>query len=281
MKAQYSILANSLPRGGPFLLTSALRLLGYHKYNRAEQCQTPPAFNYLEAKKALQGREVAAGDAHIAISPFAPCYVEASIMRDWLGVLHADEFIMAHIAHTQGLSQALQGLPCRHIAIIRDPRALLLSLLFDTHPMPRFLIQPFAQLSASEQLEFMLQGGEVPHADMVLQPFAQMYRSMLAWQYTSDCLLVYFEDLVGPQGGGSHVQQLCALAEIADFLELEFDDAIAERLAEINDPSIPSFRLDQLAQWEAQLGTEIVERVLVECDALAEEAGYSTLLQDY
>jgi len=274
MNLAISVLANSLPRGGPFLLSSALRILGYRKYSGADVHGTPAAFNYLEAQKALQGRQTAPGDNMIGISPFAPCYVEQAMMRDWLSVLAGDEYIMAHIPWSSVLSSAMAGLACRHVTIIRDPRALLLSLLFDTHPMPRFLIESFVVLSPEEQLNFMLSGGDVPQAGLTLKSFAQMYRSMLAWLNAPDCLVVRFEDLAGSQGGGSREQQRDTVRQMAAFLGLPVDELVDSKLSEIHDPSVATFRLDQMDDWENEVGRNIVEQVLAACGTLVCEAGY-------
>lgn len=277
MKPGVSVLANSLPRGGSFLLASALQLLGYHKYAGAEQYHTPAAFNYLEAKKALGDRQTRAGDQMIGVSPFAPCYLEQHLVHDWLGRLAKDEYIPAHIPWSPALPDALEGLQCRHIIILRDPRALLLSLLFDTHPMPRFLIEPFATLSPQAQLDFMLTGGEVPQAGMTLQPFAEVYRSMLAWQNAPDCLVVRYEALAGLTGGGSRERQLHCLQHMAAFLELPMDASLEQHLDSISDPGLPAFRQDQVAEWQYTVGKPLVEQVMDACEPLAHAAGYEEL----
>lgn len=268
IKPEISVLANSLPRGGPFLLSSALALLGYQKYAGSDIHGTPAAFNYREAKKALKGKKTKAGENMIGISPFAPCYVDQALMHDWLTILASDEYIMAHIPVSTALSVAMKGVNNRHIVIIRDPRSLLLSLLFDTHPMPRFLMEPFAQLSAEEQLNFMLSGGQVPQSGMVLKPFAEMYHSMMSWLDRTDCLVVRFEDLVGPRGGGSRDKQRNVLKNMATYLDLMTDEMLFDRLDDINDPSSTTFRLDQMKYWEKEVGEKIVEQVLVSCEPL-------------
>lgn len=266
-KPTISVLANSLPRGGPFLLGSALQLLGYRKYakvedNALEDDTSPSAFNYLEAKIALNGRKTQAGEGMVGISPFSPCHLEQSLVQDCLSRLANDEYIPAHIPWTPALPAALEESNCRHIMIIRDPRSLLLSLLFDTHPMPRFLIEPFASMSPETQLEFMLSGGKVPQSEMVLQPFVDVFNSMQAWQDSASCLIVRFEDLAGPQSGGSSQQQNDTLAKISAFLDLPIRAFSDQQLETIKDPSIPTFRLDQMDSWNKVVSNRIIERVL-------------------
>jgi hypothetical protein len=276
-----SVLANSLPRGGPFLLGSALQCLGYRKYVKADTDNSPAAFNYLEARQALQQHPPQTGKDLIGISPFAPCYAEPALMAAWLSGVQRDEYIPAHIPWSPALPAVMPEVNCRHIVILRDPRALLLSLLFDSHPMPRFLIRPFAAMSAEAQLEFMLSGGAVAESEMTLQAFASVYRSMLKWQDCAGCLVVRYEDLSGPQGGGSQQQQWAALQQMAAFLDLPVltrDTSTPARLATITDPSVGVFRTDQAAQWSDTVGEKLVKRVMHGCQALAEEAGYGELL---
>lgn len=289
-KPTISVLANSLPRGGPFLLGSALHYLGYQKYIKAEDDHhLPAAFNYLEAQKALQHHTPKIGNDLIGISPFAPCYVESPLMADWLSKLQRNEYIPAHIPWSPALPAVTSEMRCRHIVILRDPRSLLLSLLFDTHPMPRFLIEPFAAMSPKEQLNFMLSGGEVPQSKMTLQAFTSVYRSMLKWQEAAGCLVVRYEDLCGPSGGGSHQQQWTVLQQMAAFLELPMlttDDSstepmtklVTDRLAMISDPSVATFRTDQAAQWKKSVDERLIEQVIDTCQVLADEAGYGELL---
>lgn len=280
MSPTISVLANSLPRGGPFLLGSALQLLGYQKYAGVECDNSIAAFNYLEAQKTLAGRQTQAGENMIGVSPFSPCYLEQTLVRKSLSHLAHNEYIPAHIPWSPALSGAMRGLNCRHIAILRDPRALLLSLLFDTHPMPRFLIKPFETMSAETQLALMLDGGSVPQSEMTLQAFHDVYLSMLSWQNAENCLIVRYEDLSGPKGGGSHQQQQEALQQIASFLDLPMHESMNshEQLAMITDPSVPVFRTDQAAQWETNIDRTLVERVVDSCKPLAQAAGYGEIV---
>lgn len=275
MRPEFSVLANSMPRGGPFLLTSALQLLGYRKYAGADRHGTPAAFNYQEAIKALQGRPGQPGEGMVGISPFAPCYVGQARMHEWLSVLAGDEYIMAHLPLSAALPVALQGLNCRHLVIIRDPRSLLLSLLFDTHPMPRFLIEPFAGLPHEQQLNFMLSGGTVPGSEMTLSGFAEVYRSMSAWLDRPDCLVVRFENLIGLNGGGSLERQQTELEKMAAFLELDIDTPIYERLDTIDDTSLTLCRNGYRDNWETVVSNEIIERIAAVCEPLTVEAGYT------
>ena len=120
----------------------------------------------------------------------------------------------------------------------------------------------------------MLSGGEVPQAGLTLQPFADVYRSMLNWQDSPHCLIVRYEDLAGPRGGGSSEQQWQSLQAITDFLGLPLDTQLREQLDTITDPSVPVFRPDQSTNWHSTVDMTLIDRTMSECAELAQAAGY-------
>lgn len=268
------VLANSLPRGGPFLLASALDLLGYRRFSGA--ANTPRALNYLEAKKALQ-QGVPAADTPdaIGVSLFAPLEASPATVQRWLTTVANGEYIMGHMPYSPRLQSVMADLQYRQVVIVRDPRALLLALICDEQVMPRFLAADFATLSPLQQVERMWEGGYLPQADVTIQPFAAVYRSMLAWRDQPATLLMRFEELIGPPGGGSLVQQQQALARLATFLGLSVDEAQMARVEQIADPSAHTFSLSQKALWPTRGAPEAVEFVEHRCAMLREEAGYS------
>lgn len=262
------IFANSFPRGGPFLLSSTLELLGHTKYAGGDG--VPSAYNFKQAQAAVAGREIVSADSPtaVAIGPFAPVYADASWMQTWLDVLpRNDLYIMGHIPHCAAISTVLSELEYKHVLIIRDPRTLLLALLYDTHVMPRFLIEPFSALTSAEQLDFMWAGGEV--ANVTLRGFAAVYHSMVAWQDDPTCCVVRMEALGGMQGVA---QQHQTVTQIADYLDLPAPPV--ENLSAIADPTAQSFRTDATARWADYVDHKLIEKVCDLCADLAVNAGY-------
>ncbi len=266
------LFANSFPRGGPFLLSSTLEMLGYTKYGGGDG--VPSAYNFKQAQAATMGREVISADSPtaVAIGPFAPFYADASWMHAWLDVLpRNDLYIMGHVPHCMAVSTVLNELDYKHVLIIRDPRTLLLALLYDTHVMPRFLIEPFSALTSAEQLTFMWSGGEM--ANVTLRGFAAVYRSMVAWQDDRTCCVVRMEALGGMQGVA---QQHQTVIQIADYLDLPTPPV--ENLSAIKDPTAHSFRTDALEKWEDYVDRELIEKACDLCADLAANAGYEDLI---
>lgn len=274
MTLQHRVLANSLPCGGPFLLASALDLLGCHKFTG--NAGTPRALNYLEAKNALaQESPTPASAATIGVSLFAPLSASPATINRWLAAVAPGDYLMGHMPWSAPLQEVMTDLAVRHVIILRDPRALLLALLFGDELMPRFLKADFAGLAPLQQIERMWLGDHLPQANVTLQPFATVYRSMVAWREQPNSLLVRFEDLVSPQAGGDRCRQQHVLKQIADFLEVTVNDAQLTAVDTIADPSSHTFPLGQKALWPQVVTPAVVAFAEENCAVLCQEAGYA------
>jgi hypothetical protein len=286
MTVQSRVLANSLPRGGPFLLATALDLLGYRRF--AGTADTPRALNYQDAKNALAKEPPvadpsteftlrneglrASNSTTIGVSPFAPLSASPATVRRWLTQVTIGEYIMGHMPWSAPLQDILTDLNYRHVVIVRDPRALLLALVFHAEVMPRFLATDFAPMSPLHQVEKMWNGGTLEQAGLTLQPFATVYRSLLAWRDLPNTILIRFEDLVPQQFGGSIAQQNQVLAQLAEFLNQ--DIALPTQDNQITDATANTFSLSQRATWANQVGAQAVGYVEQQCASLAQDAGY-------
>ncbi len=266
------VLGNSLPRGGSALLVAIIEGAGYGEHQPTGA--TPRALNYLEAKQALNGlRGGENHEAKIGVSPFAPWYAEPAIFRHWLDAVAPHRFIFGHLPYSRALDPLLGELGFRHLLILRDPVDILTSLVFDGEIMPRFLTSDLSPLSLDERLGFMIQGGHAAKANATLAPFAEIYRSMLAWRDDAHCLAVRFEALVGDHGADAQRRELAA---IADHLGLE---SLEHLLAPLNDPAAPwsaQAREAQRAHWQAAATQAQRERIRLACRAIREEADYLT-----
>ena len=275
------ILVNSLPKSGTHLLTRAVELFGYHDYaeniKKSEQ-KTPVNFDYREVKNALNQTSLKAQGA-ISIGSLSPLYVSPSVFQQWLEPVQPKEYIVGHISYSPSLFPLLTDLNYRHLFIIRDPRAVLPSLLsFILNPqgIPKkhFLEADLKQMSQDQRLDFILEGGYAAKAATTVKSFAQVYRDMLNWRKESSCLIIRFEELVGELGGGSKEKQKQAVKNIATYLQHPFDDRIINKLDTIYNPSSPTFRLGQVNSWKSSMPPKTIERLTAYCEPLWQEAGY-------
>ena len=188
-------------------------------------------------------------------------------------------YVIGHVAWTPALSPMLADLYYHHLFIIRDPRAVVVSLMafiLDTGgmPHPHFLRADFALMSPKQRLDFILAGGNAPQAGVAVKGFAEVYRTMLAWRNDPTCLVVRFEDLVGYHGGGSAERQQAVIRRIAAHLDLPFNETIADHIDTIYSPTARTYRIGRIDGWKESLDAENLARLTAFCKPLCLEAGY-------
>lgn len=276
------LFVNSLPKSGTHLLAKAAELFGYREHfdpnNLDDPARvTPIFFNYREVKDDLArqrgtGQAGQKGDEGIYVGTLTPVYAGVGDFRRWFNGLATGRYVLGHVGYSPALGPLLRECGVAHLFIIRDPQAVvasLLSFILDTRGMPRphFLEADFRQLSPAQRLDLLLAGGYAPIAGVEVTPFAQVYRTMAGWRNDPDCLVVNFEDLVGPQGGGTAERQRAAGERIAAHLGLPFA-AVADRFGEIYSPASRTFREGQVSGWQADLDPESLEKLRRYCEPL-------------
>jgi len=276
------VLVNSLPKSGTHLLSRSVELFGYRDYYEAKLKDMPRFLNYRDVRYAMVKRQkpsVKTDEPSICVGSQTPLYVSPVIFREWLEVVKPREYIVGHISYSPGLVPILKELNYHHVFIIRNPQAViasLLSFILDPRGMPKrhFLESDFRDMAPEQRLNFILEGGYAPQAGVAVKSFAQVYRNMLAWRNDPDCLVITFEELVGEHGGGDNEKQKRAVRKIADHLGIPFDANIADGLKKIYNPSSPTFRIGQIDSWKHSMDPEAVNRVSEYCEPLCRESGY-------
>jgi Sulfotransferase domain len=278
------VFINSLPKSGTHLLMKAVELFAYQDYAENPHVLTknmPIILSHSQLKKELAKFSlptVAEAEA-ICVGALSPLFVAPELFKEWLTDMPEHHYIFRHIPYSPALSPVLAELNYRHLFIIRDPRAVLPSLLaFILNPQglmeKHFLAADFSEMSPPQRLDFILEGGYAPKANVMVRDFAQVYRSMLKWCDDPNCLAVRFEDLIGEQGGGSQDKQRNVVKKIAEYLQQPFNDTIVSGLEKIYNPSALTFRIGNVGSWKSTLSPDIIERLTSYCEPLWQEAGY-------
>lgn len=249
-------------------MSGALDALGYSRYVSSTP-ELPSALNFEEAKKAFhQARPVGMAPS-AGVSLFAPWPVPLQTLDSWLDAVTPGQYLMAHLGASVLLPDRLRTLSYKHITILRDPRALLAALLFEEAVMPRFLRAGFAGLSPAEQLAFFWNGGPVPETGVVLLPYPQVYRSLYAWQYQEDVLVVRFEDMAEQEGLRNATERM------ACYLDLPLPEGLDARLALVSDPSTRFFHSGRSEEGLSLLPGNLGKRINTLCRPLCDETGYA------
>nr|VFK19046.1 MAG: Sulfotransferase family protein [Candidatus Kentron sp. LPFa] len=285
------VLVNSLPKSGTHLLTRTVEVFGYREYgatlNHTEKMLNalglgiPKYLIYRQAKNSLKKGKVTT-ENKIGIGAFSPYFVNKATFEYWLDAIPYGQYIQGHIPFTPELATIIAKLNYFHLFIIRDPRAVIASLIpfildsqsarMGTH----FLQDDFREMSQDQRLRFILEGGTAQKAGVKVESFADVYRSMLAWRDDPDCLLVRFEDLVGEQGGGNADKQEKAVKGITKYMGIEFDGNIRSKLTKIYDTSSRTFRIGKIDGWKDSMDAESVAHLTEYCEPLRNEAGYGS-----
>lgn len=289
MQPAQRVLINSLPKSGTHLLAKAVELCGFREHFDAEQSAKQPAdtqritplfLNYREVRDAmLQQSQARQAAANIAVGTLTPAYVDPQTLEDWLAAIPTGRYLLGHMGWTPALAPLLARHQIKLVFIIRDPRAVLASLLsfiMDTKgmPKPHFLEADFRTLSPEQRLDLLLEGGAAPLAGVSVTPFRDIFRTMLDWRQESGCLLVRFEELVGEQGGGDTQSQEAAVRRIAAHLGKGFDDELAAQFQHIYSTKSRTFRKGAIDSWKQAIDPASAERIQHYCAQLCTAAGY-------
>ena len=285
--SQSRIFINSLPKSGTHLLAKTVELFGYREHFADDATLDNPArvtplfINYREVKEALareQKQPAVSADGAVAVGTLTPVYVAPATFGHWLDALAPGRYLLGHVMYSPALRPLLADLGYRHLFILRDPRAVVVSLLsfiLETRGMPRphFLRDDFREMTLQARLDFILEGGNAPRAGVTTQGFAAVYRALLDWEADPDCLVVRFEDMVGPQGGGSAERQRATIDRIATHLGHRVDE-VADQMAAIFDPTSRTFRAGQINGWQSELDAASLTHLNAYCAPLCQAAGY-------
>jgi hypothetical protein len=285
--SQSRIFINSLPKSGTHLLAKTVELLGYREHfggdaNIDDPARVTPLFiNYREVKDALareQKQPALSPDGAVAVGTLTPIYVAPETFGAWLAALAPGCYLLGHVMYSPALRPLLADLGYRHLFILRDPRAVIVSLLdfiLDARGMPRphFLQSDFQTMSTRARLEFILNGGAAPRAGVTTQGVAAVYLALLEWASDPDCLMVRFEDLVGPRGGGSAERQRTAIERIITHLGHDVNQA-ADLMTAVFDPDSRTFRAGQIDGWKSELDAANLAQLNAYCAPLCQAAGY-------
>ena len=280
------VFVNSLPKSGTHLLAKAAETFGYQDYFTSD-FQLPPEvkhfprfLNHRQALKASSNTPTTMDDQNIGIGSLHLCPVDSMDLKRWLTLVPKNNYIQGHIPANTHFNQLLESLNYRHLIIIRDPRAVIASLvpfvnnakntLFKAH----FLDDDFRKMSLEERFDFILMGGYAEQAKLPIKNFKAVYASFYQWREHSNALLLKFEDLIGEQGGGEQEAQYKAVIKIAQHLGVELTD-VESHANQLFDPSVRTFRIGKIDSWKETLSSKLVDKLTAYCEPLCHQMGYT------
>jgi hypothetical protein len=206
------IFVNGIWKSGNHLIYSALNELG------VEGPFNGIAAHLLFGRHRVMKRLIRGSTRGIDIGLETEACVRAGYIRRTLRRLRG-RIVGGHAAYSPELIALIREERARIIVVRRDPRDVLVSFADWIQNRPDYFMHPaFAGLSREMRVARLLRGGVGPGYQ--LRPFGEVLTRAEHWLTGGDDVLtVAFEDLIGPQGGGTRSRQNAALTEICLHLE--------------------------------------------------------------
>ena len=165
----------------------------------------------------------------------APRTLDESRLRRFLRGCPQGMFVTAHARFHPTLRDLLGELRFKQILLLRDPRDVVVSNMFFTKREPGVRHHEFyaeALRSDEERITATIRGfGQDALTDRPRASISEMFEGYTPWLDNSSTLVVRFEDLVGPRGGGIGERQLDEIRRIGDFVGRPLSGEQAQQIA--------------------------------------------------
>lgn len=165
-------------------------------------------------------------------------------------------FVTAHAHFHPVLRDILEKLEFQQLVLLRDPRDVVISSVLSPlkrqpwHHAHRFFFEVLK--SDEERIMVSIRGVETDHAPKGSKgSIRSIFDRYMEWLDEPWTLMVRFEDLVGPRGGGETEKQIATIERIAEFLGRPVDRAGAMTIAQRTyGTSGLTFRRGTIGDWQ-------------------------------
>lgn len=235
------LIINTLPKAGTHLL---LRLFeGLERYT---------ATGDVISAASADGCEDADSGLRVGVS--TPRGIRRRAFEEIVDRIDVGWHSTGHIPYSSEAEQILEGRGVRLIVLLRDPRAVACSFVHFVMSRPHHVFYPrLSRLPTFEaQLASTIEGLEPVAGESGghLLPVAECFHSVAAWADWRGAQVVFFEDLVGPLGGGGDTAQVRAIDAILNHVDHELPPERRRELTRtIYSPDDPFFRKGQIDEW--------------------------------
>jgi hypothetical protein len=246
------IVANSIPKSGTNLLARLLTLLGFEQTSEMGIRSRLVAGPFSPVRKLLRARS----KEKVTIGVVSPQRIDRRWLERRLSRVRDGYFVTAHCVYSPELASLFAGEQMRAVCILRDPRDVAVSQMhYIKQRKEHFAHEAFLQLpSDHERLLHSIRGGEL--GGRRLQSLDERYRQFLGWQDDDNAMMVKFEDLVGPKGGGSAETQRRTVERVARYVGLEPDERMMRTVEENIFGVSNTFRKGQIGGWREEFSEE-------------------------
>jgi hypothetical protein len=297
------VVANSIPKSGTHLLDRLLVLLGFGLVDlggvRPHLLKSGDRFPLLDqrlkrilgirrpedvlgigphlveggrfppARRFLRGR-----GEKVTVGVVSPRQISRRWLAGRLARVPEGGFVTAHCIYTPELAGLFHEGGMKTVCILRDPRDVAVSQMHYLKQLKNhFAHEEYMALpSDRERLMVSIRGGEL--GGQGLQPLAERYGRFLGWERAGGAVMVRFEDLVGPEGGGSEEAQRLAVGRVAMHLGVPVEERTIGLVGESLFGAGRTFRKGQIGGWREEFTAEHEQALEEAAGPLLAELGY-------
>src|SRR5215213_7441620 len=264
------IVANSIPKSGTNLLARLLTLLGFEQTSEMGIRSRLVAGPFSPARKLLRSRSA----EKVTIGVASPQRIDRRWLERRLSRVPDGCFVTAHCVYSPELASLFAEERMRVVCILRDPRDVAVSQMHHIKQRKQhFAHEAFLRLSSDhERLLHSIRGGKLGRRR--LQSLDERYRQFLRWQDNDNTMLVKFEDLVGPRGGGSAEAQRRTVERVARHLGVSVDEETVPSIEKELFGLGRTFRKGQIGGWREEFSEEHARAAREIAGPLLVELGY-------
>lgn len=256
------IFINTVPHSGTHFLSSLLESIGYEHavykntfylgspfYRRAQRAGINWRTAYLLHEKFKFFEKKI-----LPVSVSSPILITESTYKKLFKVLSPGKFIIGHVPYSHQAKKVHHSAVDYSLTIIRDPRDMILSMLRHVKDRPQHHSHDYLynSLETDEERFFAVADG-FENSETKLIGVKIMIESMLEWQQDSSNLLIKFEDIVGPLGGGDSFVQQKTIDRILTFIGAENTPKNLKEIAKESFGKSSTFRKGQIYGWKDKL----------------------------
>ena len=206
-----------------------------------------------------------------------PRYIDVCLSN-----LPSQTLLVSHIPCTHDFSYAIRKHQAKVLFIYRDPRDQLVSYAYyirknDCSRAPH-QAWPMAQNMSFEQIiDSLISGKDLYHFFPGITGVEEFYRALMPWTHFENCLVIRFEDLIGPQGGGSQEAQYATIKAIAHYLDIAplTEEKIQYVMSNLFGGG-SAFRLGQIGSWKTTFSKQQKENFNKVAGQSLIDLGYET-----
>lgn len=163
-------------------------------------------------------------------------------------------FATAHARYHPSLATLIEAVPFKHIFLLRDPRDVAVSHVFY---VKREVLHPqhthFTEVLRSDDerlMETILSFKAEVSEGTPLRSAFDTFAGCLPWLDHPSTLVVRFEDLIGPRGGGNPNVQRATIKKLGAFVERPLaDDQVGEIAQKMYAKTSSTFRKGEVGDW--------------------------------